>query len=81
MWLCRCVDRVSGTMCWAEEQQARQVGAERWTSLEHEHLVKLTFFSRQCGGGAVPPSACQLPVRKVARWRAFGLPPGLCEAP
>ena len=26
-------------------------------------------------GGAVPPSACQLPVRKVPGWRAFGFPP------
>ena len=48
MWLCRCVDRVYGTTCWAKKQQARQrsrqVGAERWASLEHEHFVKLTFF-------------------------------------
>ena len=48
MWLCRCVGRVYGTTCWTKIQKARQrsrqVGAERWTSLEHEHLVKLTFF-------------------------------------
>ena len=40
--------RVYGPTCWAKNQQARprsrQVGAERWTSLEHKHLVKLTFF-------------------------------------
>ena len=27
-------------------------------------------------GGAVLPSACQLPVWKVPGWRAFGFPPG-----
>ena len=48
VWLCRCVDRVYGTPGWAENQQARQwsrqVSAEHWTSLEHEHLLKLTYF-------------------------------------
>ena len=37
-----------GTTCWAEDQQARQwsrqVGVERWTSLENEHVVKVLFF-------------------------------------
>ena len=32
-------------------------------------------------GGAVPPSACQLPVRKVPGWCALGFPPGLRDAP
>ena len=39
------------------------------------------FFPGRAGGGrtggAVPPSACQLPARKVPGWRAFGFPPGL----
>ena len=29
-------------------QQSRPVGAGRWTNLEHERLVKLFCFSRQC---------------------------------
>ena len=32
-------------------------------------------------GCAVPPSRCQLPVRKVPGWRALGFPPGLWVAP
>ena len=32
-------------------------------------------------GGAVPPSRCPLPVRKVPGWRALRFPPGLWVAP
>ena len=32
-------------------------------------------------GCAVPPSRCQLPVRNVPGWRAFGFPPQLSAAP
>ena len=32
-------------------------------------------------GYAVPPSPCQLPVRKVPGWRALGFPLGLRVAP
>ena len=32
-------------------------------------------------GCAVPPSSCQLPVRNVPGWRAFGFPPRIWAAP
>ena len=53
MSLCRCVNRIYWTACWAEYQQARewsrQVGAEHWVSPEHEHHVELNcFFPREC---------------------------------
>ena len=48
-------------------QWSRQVGAERWASLEHEHIVIKTFSL---------PSACKLPLHKVPGWSVFGLPPG-----
>ena len=47
--LCRCVDWIYETTCWAGDEQtrqwwSRQVCAKRLTSLEHENLVKLMFF-------------------------------------
>ena len=47
VWLCRCISRVYGTVFWAENQKVRRqsghVSAERYTRLEHGHLVKLMF--------------------------------------
>ena len=48
VWLCLCVDRIYGMTCRAETQWARLrsslVGVGRWTSLQHEHLVKFVSF-------------------------------------
>ena len=66
MWLFRCVDRIYGTTCWAKNQHAiqrsRQVGAERWASLEHEHPVKLTYFlpAVLAAGAREVPCRCRL---------------------
>lgn len=44
LWLCLYVGWVYVTKCWSESQQVRQrwrqVGAERWTTLEHDRFVK-----------------------------------------
>ena len=80
-----CVDRVFGTTCRAKNQQAkqrsRQVDAERWMSLAHLSCEIDVFSPGSADGGragrAVPPSACQVPVRKVPGRRAFRFSPGL----
>ena len=72
----RCVDRIYATTCWEEAQQTRQrskqVGAERWTSLEHVNLVKIKVF---------PPAVLAVDAREVpSRRRPVSCRCGRCMA-
>lgn len=64
VWLCCCVDWFCRTMCWEddqlERQQLRQVGGERWASLEHENIEKSLCVV------VFPPTVLAVDARKVS---------------
>lgn len=85
-WLCRCADRMHGTTCCANQQsrhRSKQVGAERWVTLEHEDRVTSTVSPGNPSGGC-PGEGVRRRLgsrASLSDWHPLGFQPVLREAP